>query len=521
MFNSAFTLQRRLQVAAQPTSTMRSIVAPIGGWNKRDPVPQMAADDALVLDNFIPGQAGVRMRHGYEEHATGVTGNFVETLMEYNSASGTPKLFAAGPANIFDVTASGAVGSAAVTGLTNGRWQHCMFATSGGQFLVCANGADSVRNYDGSSWTTPTINNVTSSTLIHVTPHAKRLFFIQSGSTKFWYLATESISGDATSFDLGPLCKKGGHLIAMATWTRDGGSGMDDAAVFVTSEGEIIIYEGTDPSSANTWTLRGVFQWPKPISRRCFIKFGANLAYLSSIGVIPLPAALAENSAGLVNVAATNKITSAFIDAYSTSGDNFGWQVIEYPKRNLLIVNVPLTQRVKQHQYVMNLQTGAWCRFTGLNAGCWGLKGDVLYWGGNDGTVNAYGEDGIYADDGSPIVSTSISAYSNFGTQQVKRFEMARPLLEGPTDYIPQIALLTDYQVSIPAFSPTAYSVSGPFWDEALWDEELWAAGLAVNALWQSITGTGHVGAIALASSSTRPLVFNAVDVMFQPGGML
>ena len=50
---------------------------------------------------------------------------------------------------IYDVSSSGAVGAAAVSGLTNARHQHTMFATSGGQFLVICNGADGVRTYDG------------------------------------------------------------------------------------------------------------------------------------------------------------------------------------------------------------------------------------------------------------------------------------------------------------------------------------------------------------------------------------
>lgn len=521
MFNPSIAYAARVQRAVQTKSSVVKVPAPIGGWNARDPISQMPITDAFVLDNFIPGEGGVSQRQGYASHATGMTGSYAESLMEYNGTNSSPKLFAAAPANIFDVTSSGAVGAAVVTGLTNGRWQHTMFATPGGHFLVCCNGEDDVRNYDGSSWTTPSISGVLSAALINVTSHAERLWFIQAASLKVWYLPVQSIAGTAKYIDFAPICKLGGNLVAMATWTRDGGAGMDDAVVFVTSKGEILIYSGTNPASAATWSLIGIFKGPEPVGRRCFIKYGGDLAYLSSQGILPLPQFLSQNSAGLANVAATNKISGAFRDAYASHGTKFGWQVLEYPKENLLIVNVPLAERTTQYQYVMNMRNGSWCRFKGMNAGCWGLKGDQLYWGGNAGAVYRYGAAGVYSDAGSPINALAIQAFSDFGIPNVKRFTMARPLLSGPTDYIPQVALITDYKDTLPTFSPISYEGTGPYWDETLWDEAEWATGRSALTLWQSVVGTGSVGAIALASKVTTPLAYNAVDVMFSPGGTL
>jgi hypothetical protein len=45
--------------------------------------------------------------------------------------------------------------------------------------------------------------------------------------------------------------------MAMGTWTLDAGYGVDDYAVFITNNGEAIVYKGSDPSDPNDWSLIG------------------------------------------------------------------------------------------------------------------------------------------------------------------------------------------------------------------------------------------------------------------------
>ena len=69
---------------------------------------------------------------------------------------------------------------------------------------------------------------------------------------------TGSVGGAAQVLDLSSIAKYGGHLVDLDTWTIDAGYGVDDNLVFITSNGEVIVYRGTDPSSAATWALAGV-----------------------------------------------------------------------------------------------------------------------------------------------------------------------------------------------------------------------------------------------------------------------
>lgn len=499
-------------------STVKTIPPPTGGWNRRDPLPGMPPEDAIVLDNLIPGRGSAALRRGYASHATGL-GSFVESLMEYGGVGGTNKLFGATPTAIYNVTASGAVGAAELSSLTNGRWQHTMFATAAGNYLVIANGADAVRNYDGSSWSTPSITNVTSSTLATVTAHAERLWFIENNTLNVWYLPAAAIAGAATKFPLGSFCRLGGYLLAMGSWSRDGGAGPDDMAVFITSKGEVVVYSGSDPSSASTWSRVGTFRIPEPIGRRCLIKAGADLGALTSLGILPMSEVLDNNISGQSQQAITNKISGAFQEAYATVGGSFGWQVAEYPREKLLLVNVPIAERVTQHQYVLNIETGAWCRFLGVNAGCWAMMGSNLYFGGNNGVVYKYGVD--YLDGTSTISATVQQAFSNFGVVGNKQFKAARPLVRAPEGYTPSVQLKLDYDTTAPNLPATSAASSASLWDVALWDAAMWGNTSVPRSSWQGVTGIGVTASLAMTLSLAQEFVLNQTDIMYEPGGYL
>src|SRR4029078_4390636 len=113
-----------------------------------------------------------------------------------------------------------------------------------------------------------------------------RLWFLEENALHVWYLATSAIQGTLTKFL--PPFRQGGKCMAMGSWTRDGGSGSDDFSVFVSSEGECVIYAGVDPSSASSFALVGVYRIPTVIGRRCLVPAGAELGILTMQGLVPL-----------------------------------------------------------------------------------------------------------------------------------------------------------------------------------------------------------------------------------------
>jgi len=497
-------------------SSIATIPAPIGGWNARDPLSAMPPQDAVTLVNFIPGTEGVSLRPGYTSHATGF-GAAVQTLMEYGSPSAN-KLFAASGTSIYDATSAGAIGAAAVSSTVNAIWSHTMFGTSAGNYLVCANGGTSVRHYNGSAWATPTINNVTSADLIYVTAHAQRLWFVKKQSLEVWYLPAAAVAGDATKFDISSHCTLGGSLVAIHSWTRDGGSGSDDVLVFLTSKGQAVLYSGIDPSTADTWQHVGTFKLPEPIGRRCMFKMGADVGVLTSQGVLPLSLNLAVDASDQVSGVITDKIRRAFAESYRQSGALNGWQIVEYAKRGWVIVNVPTATSFEQYLMNASAQNRPWCRITGIAAACWSLLGDAIYFGGS---TAVYKFDVDYLDAGTtPINADALPAFNNLGNPAQKRVVLAKPLLTAAEGTSPPIDIKVDYDQSPVSATQAAIPSGGSPWDTSPWDTSLWGPSILSIEEWQSVYGVGYVISPRMAVRSQTPVTWHETAIAYETGGM-
>jgi hypothetical protein len=348
-------------------------------------------------------------------------------------------------------------------------------------------------------------------TLNGVNVYKGRLFFLQKDSLSFWYLAAGAAGGALTEFDISAECKRGGYLVAMANWTRDAGDGQDDVACFFTSQGEVIVYAGNNPASANSWAKIGTFFIGRPLGNRCTLQYGADLLVLTENGVFPLSTAL---KAGTVEsqYAVSFKIEKAFTRAAQLYGHNFGWRMIHFPRENALIVNLPIREGMEHEQYVMNTITKAWCRFTGWNASDFAVGNDRLYYcmqfgnqgylldawaGGHDMTaIEQWEQDGRSLL--SPIVWKGRQAFTYMGNAQQKSGLMLRPVIEVPGHLAYRVSLDTDFQERTPT-SLTEYRSHQAVWGEAIWGESTWPAEpetatqmVSANA-WPGVTVSVHI----------------------------
>jgi hypothetical protein len=508
-----------------PRSLTAALPAPVKGWYSQESFVDQEEDSAIVLENWFPEPDSVRARRGYTSHATGMNGN-VETLFVHSSATPEVKLFAANNGAIYNVTSSGAVGAAEVSGLTNNRWQHSMLATSGGQFSFLCNGADLPLVYNGASFSNPAITGVDESTFIHVTLHKRRLWFTVKDSMSLWYLPVESIAGAAVEFPVGALFHRGGYVMATGTWSRDAGDGMDDLFVILSSEGEVAIYQGTDPSSASTWALVGNYHIGKPIGRRCLFQVGGDLAVVCEDGILPLSKAITLDRAAAVSEALTKNIRRAYAQAAQRARSVFGWQIISHPTKNMGILNVPGSGIIATQQYVINTLNGAWAKWTNINAQCWAHSDGEIYFGGTDGKVYQaeYGAN----DNGTAIPLRGLQAYNHLEKRgRLKHVKMTKPIYSTDVDVIPEIAIAVDYED--PAATGDSQDVDDDFlvWDVSAWDEAPWY-GLNVSTNWRGAANIGTViapfWAMDLdAASAGSEFTFNWIgtELVFEVGGVL
>lgn len=495
-----------------------SLPPPVGGWDVRSALAEMPATNAWRMDNFFPNASDVVSRRGYRVHATGFASP-VDTLVAYQPPSGSQRLFAASGTSIFDATASGAIGAAAATGFTSARWQHTSMVNSAGSFLLLVNGQDTPQLYNGSTWANTTISGtgLTVTALAWCGTHQRRWWFGEAASMSAWYLATDAITGHAKRFDLGSVATLGGYIMAMGTWTRDGGSGPDDLAVFVTSEGEVLIYSGTDPDNASTWALQGVFRIGRPLGRRCLTRAGADLLVMTQDGFISLASILPVDRAQQGARSLSAQINPAVTDAARLYAAQFGWQAFLYPRGAMCIFNVPNFSTFDQ--FVFNTTTAAPCRFTGIPARCWALLNENPYFG-TSGSVCLF--DVGDTDAGTPIDAVAGQAFNAFGRKaQLKLFRRVMPSLLSEAPPLAGCDVVIDYDTtkSLPDLQTISSTVAR--YDSATYDASVWAGPLVYNQ-WRSVRGRGRVGAIRLrARVSEAQLRWIGNNVLTVEGGTL
>ena len=510
-----------MSASRRQVGVTRQIPAPVGGLNARDSVASMPASDAITLDNIFPERTWVELRKGYVAHVTAIP-DPVESLLVWNGPS--PKMFAAAGNEIYDVTTAGTVGSALVTGLTNARFQSVMFVNTGVTYLICVNGADGVRSYNGTTWATQAITESGSplagaANFGCVTSWKKRLWFGQNGTSKVYYLGTDAIAGDATVLDLAGVWRMGGTISAIiSTSFESAGTGLSEFIGFVSSLGEIAVYRGSDPASASTFELVGTYRLSPPVGKRFFAQMGGDLAIITSEGVLSLMQAMQIDRSTAVKFAVTDKINRLFTEAYAEFGSSFGWEAIVYPRGHRLIINVPQAGQ-PSIQYVMNTLSGAWCRYTGHDALTWCLFNEELYFGGAAGTV--FKADTGTQDNGAAIPWVIRPAFNDFGTRMQKRFTLVRPLItsNGPPGV--NVIMDTDYGAQPSVNVPLTISPSA-VWDTAVWDVSVWAGGMEIYRPFASVGGIGYVGSIRMAGlAKGLEMQINAMDVVFEPASRL
>lgn len=490
------------------------VPAPTGGWDAISPLSNMEPKYAVVLKNIVPRPGWVEIRGGYNAWVQAL-GTSTETLMTYRPPGATQQLFAVSDGVVWDTSTYG-ISTIKVSGLTNSRFQYVNFTPSGGSsYLYAVNGANTPLIYNGTTWSNPAITGVTAANLVHINVHKRRIWFVEINTTKAWYLDTDAIQGTANAFDLGAFFTKGGFLMAMGTWTVDGGNGPDDLAVFISSEGQLIVYKGTDPANPNAWALVGVFNQPKPIGRRCFTSFGSDLLLLTLEGLLPISKSLPFDPSGARSVALTNRIQNEMLSAAQIGKNLFGWQVLPFPQQSLLVMNVPQQELTVQRQFVMNSLTGAWCEFSQWEANCFETFNDSLYFGDNDGNVNlAYAGS---TDLVSPIPGTVKCAFNYFEDPgRNKYMSMLRPMLVADGTLTPTIGVDVDFGDTNLTASVTILTPSGGIWDTSLWDSGLWSSGAITVINWLSVGAIGVALAIKMAvnlagSSSASSLISNSV----------
>lgn len=607
---------RRPAMGSRPRqSNLATFPAPTAGWVSNRNLATAAKSGtsaAYVLQNFYPGTETAILRRGSEKYAfIGDGDQAVTALMRYRNGS-NQKFFAATEEDIYDITTVAdpdVSPTASVTGQTGGNWVSAQFQTTGGTYLVCVNGEDSMQLYDGSVWwpitdqpinqlafdtqtanftvgatltggtsgATATILRVTdngtsgilylrtitggpfqnnetitdgsggsaladginsvlfgaftgvdTSNLSFVWSYKNRLFFIEKDSLNVWYLAIDSITGAANKFPMGGVFAIGGAGLTFgASWSlgTSGDGGLSEQCVFVSAEGEVAVYQGTNPSDASAWGKVGLYQIGRPLGKLAYVRIGGDLVIATDIGFIPLSQAVQRSVATLAPAAVSFAIepnwNAAAIDRRSAD-----WSAIVWPEAQMVLVSPPTPDNDTPISFIANVRTMAWGEYTGWDARCFETYEGRLFFGSAEGRIVEANVTG--ADEGVPYTGISLSIFDDLQSPATRKLSYIGRVTRRETNVSsPSLTVLYDYTEDFPT-APSAGALSGSaVWGTGIWGTSVWSetSQKTVTAQWVSVGGSGYSMApcVMITSGDLRPLDTEIirVEVTFQGGDIV
>lgn len=519
------------KAAAAQTAQVGVIPAPTGGLNYRDPIAAMTPQDALVLTNFIPRQQGCELRKGYQIYAdpAALPADPVEAVFSYKAPNNDDdKVFIAAGGNIYDVTSGGTpVLAVTATGSTDDEWWTTQFSTAADTFLLAVSPGAGYWTYSTSSgWLQRTVTNLPTSVRT-VAVWKRRVWFTCLEDQNVYYMDTvDAITGTATSFPMGSMLRNGGYVSSLINWTMDAGLSIDDYLVAIGTEGDVAVWEGTDPTSATTFQIKGVwYVGPVPRHGVYFTPFGGDVMIVSELGLVPMSKLISGQYSQEQQIGPASKIQSVFAPLVRRLLDEKYFDVFVVPSSEVLVIKLPADGGTYR-QFAMNVTTGAWCQFVGIPMRSASVIGGQLYFGTEDGfTCKGLYGDRDNADAGSVggnyVEGDMQTSFQNFGTPaQLKKFGMVRPVFIATAAPSVKLQINTQFLLSPVGGSPFFSGDDNGIWDLSAWNAASWVGQNTYQA-WYGTAGLGYYGSMRMKVRGLPATVFTSAHIMTEPGGVM
>ena len=522
----------------QAPALSQTYSAPIGGLLSRSLLTSPSDQTtALVLDNFWPTTSGIVPRGGSQLRVK--IPNAVKALFQYRNGN-TVTFFAADTSAIYafsDQTVTGTTLTASVAGQTSGDYGVLETQTDGGVFLLLVNGQDELQLYNGTSWqavnatSTPlALTGVDTNKLSHLWAYRNRIFFVEGGTMNAWYLGVNSVAGAATRLPLSSVFNKGGSLLFGATWSSDSGSGMDDRCVFATDRGEFAVYSGGNPGDTADWSLNGVYDLGEPLGKGALMQIGGDLIVATKTGLIPISAALSKDPSQLKLYSLSRAIEPDWRRETVLAGSLSGWRLVKQDQKNRAFVVPPSQVLLGGFCWVVNLETGAWARFTGWDIGDLAMLDGNPHYGDRFGNIFIADIGG--RDNGNAFECQACFSFDSLGLPgRVKMAHMIRGVWRYNIPFNALLSVARDYQVSLgtaPSAAVESSTNNEGQWDISEWDQDEWASyeiTYQTEQKWYSVAAHGEVLAPQIQITSAQVTKLDceliSVDLMYTSGNLV
>lgn len=534
---------RRKPTAPQTSQTV-PIPAPTGGINTAASGTVLPPGDCVQAINLIAAENGLRSRLGYREWVTGVEGvggDEVRSMIPFSGSDASQdRLFAVTNTTIWDASNATATPSIVhtftTTGNETGFGVSCVAVTAGGHFLLYADEENGYHVYSevGNTWAevqagagATEIDGLDPRDIVFVTTFKGRVWFVERASTRAWFLPPGQIYGTVEVLDISTQFRAGGQLVGLWSWTYDGGAGLDDSLVAISTSGDVVIYQGTDPTSATDFGLKGVWYiGDTPAGRKIVREVGGDLLLLSRFGILPISRLVVGATADQYT---TFKISNLFNQLMLTRAELDGWSMHLHPEDNSLLVVLPDSGSETNQQLAQAQGTPGrgWFRYEDLPIFSAEVWGGQLYFGTKDGRVcvsTGYVDAVRLADpnDYTPVQWQLLTAFGKFGGGLGVRISAIRTLLiaEGQQPAF-EVAARYDYdQTALDAVSLST-PLEGNVWDAAVWDDGTWDGIASPYNVLRGATGMGHSAAVAIRGTAIERTILVGMDALAESGGWL
>jgi hypothetical protein len=493
--------------------------APTGGLNRSDPIDNMPPNDAQDLVNLFPNGRSASLRGGYDLlcQTSGKADLAVHFLHTLPLQDGTTQLVTACDDAIYEVSSGTQSDITGATTPSDGDWNAAIFANR----LYMCNGVDVVQVYTGSgTCSDSTFTGPALTSLINVSSYKERLYFVEKNTLSVWYGGTKSVGASAlTEFEMDYFFKLGGYLLFAGSWTNQLATTSADLFFAVSSEGEILFYNGSDP--AEPWQLVARFVIGKPLGYRAFVRVNQDVWILTQQGIVPVSSLFTADLDTIISDGVGRKI-NPLIASYA-AGVPFSplWTGKHWHNGRRVYIQVP-TSETTAILAVYGQDAKGWTTYE-LNTptDCMAIEvsDGTPYIASNGGAIYEF-ETG-YNDNGNAINYSGRLAPSFYGSRgNYKVFADIRPLMYTKRGISMALAIETNFQEvssldTIPT-TPGTFTAWGAPWGSD------WSEGAVYIYDRHATKGQGHSGAIRFAGSARdAPLELFGFEVRFDLGGQV
>jgi hypothetical protein len=522
-------------------------ISPIGGIDTTVPLSEGDTKICVYAYNMVPDELGLKVRNGYREWQVGLDQGAnagVHTLIPFEGqveGSSEDRLFAITNEGIYDVTVAEAAPIFKLAFPTDapdggyGTYAHYLDSADN-EFIFYADSLHGLYQYEQEldTWSAVTteITGVNPALINFVVVHKQRVWFAERESTTGWYLPVGSRKGIADPFFFGAKFRHGGSISGLYNWTVDGGNGVDDILVCISGSGDVLPYQGSDPTLED-WSLVGTY-WVGSMANgaNSVSQYGGNLTLLSTFGMVQMSDLLRGVDPRMPDADSVGaKIASIIRTDMRQYRSDPGWDVKHLQSEGVMMITTPIRLNGQYLQYVYNINVGGWGIWRGVPITAIDTWENFVYFGTADGRVMVMdtSKDNILIDpppntvNGQVIEFSMLHSYTALGDPTIqKRGKLIRPDFLTTANLAYSAKFSYDFDVAeIPANNTVPKTGDGE-WDVSLWDQAIWGSGELLH--FDRITGGTGIGryiSVAIRGQALSGTILASTDICWDKGWFL